>query len=226
MGEEENENETVENIVAFAIFFLVVFLVIGFWNQWWGWFGTESPNPTVSTQIGDAPVKGEPDAPVTVVEYSDFECPYCKNFYEQTLPPLLERYVNAGTVRIAYKHFPLPMHDNAQSAAVASECAKRQDAFWEYHDKLFDNQNQLGRENYVNWADDLGLNTSDFRECLDDETVSEQVRQDMEEGRQIGVTGTPSFVVGATARPLQGELLIGSQDIVTIEAAIQRALNS
>lgn len=219
------ENEAVENIVAFSILFLVVFVAVGFWNSWWGWFGAEAVNPIVTTSVEDNPVKGQEDAPVTIVEYADFECPVCQQFYEQTMPPILERYVSSGQVRIVYKNFPLPMHDNAMSAAVAGECAYRQDGFWEFHNKLYDNQNRLSRENYVSWAEQTGLNTTQFRTCLDDETVREEVNQDKSEGRQVGVTGTPSFVVGKTGRPVEGELLIGAKDFVTVEAAIQRAKN-
>lgn len=92
----------------------------------------------ISVEIGDAPVKGSSDAPITMIEYSDFECPFCGRFFSQTFPTIQSEYIDTGKVRFVYKHFPLrSIHANAQKAAEASICARDQNKFWEYHDKLF-----------------------------------------------------------------------------------------
>lgn len=102
-----------------------------------GEVGTEK----LSVDLGDAPIKGSGDSPITMIEYSDFECPFCGRFYSQTLPTIQSEYIDTGKVKLVYKHFPLrSIHANAQKAAEASICAAEQDKFWDYHDKLFSAQ--------------------------------------------------------------------------------------
>lgn len=141
----------------------------------------------------DDNIRGDFNAPITLVEFSDFECPFCERHYP-TLNKVLADY--KGKVRLVYKHFPLGFHPNAPKAAEASECAGEQKKFWEYHDKLFDNFN-LGYslENFKKWAKDLGLNASQFNDCLDSGKFVQKVQADYQEGSQKGVQGTPATFV-------------------------------
>jgi len=128
-----------------------------------------------------------------LVEFSDFECPFCGRHY-QTLKKILSDY--KGKVRLVYKHFPLGFHPNAQKAAEASECASEQGKFWEYHDKLFENQpTGYSLEKFKQWAKDLGLNSSKFNDCLDSGKYAKKVQADYQEGLQKGVNGTPATFV-------------------------------
>jgi len=143
-----------------------------------------------------APILGEEDAPVTMVEFSDFQCPYCARFFEQTFPQLKENYIKTGKVKLAFRHLPLSFHQYAQKTAEASECANEQGKFWEYHDLLFDNQPNFSRDDLVAYARQLELNIdgeNGFAACLDARAKTDVVRADMRAGDERGVQGTPTF---------------------------------
>ncbi|MDP2939941.1 MAG: thioredoxin domain-containing protein, partial [Candidatus Omnitrophota bacterium] len=129
----------------------------------------------------DNHVRGDFNASITLVEFSDFECPFCERHYP-TLNKILEDY--KGKVRLVYKHFPLGFHPNAQKAAEASECADEQGRFWEYHDKLFENLAASGYSvaNFKQWAKDLGLDSGKFNGCLDSGKFAQKVKDDFQEG--------------------------------------------
>ncbi|MBR9690115.1 thioredoxin domain-containing protein [Candidatus Woesearchaeota archaeon] len=131
---------------------------------------------------------------MVIVEYSDFECPFCKKAHDGALKQIRQNFGDA--VVIEYKHFPLSFHANAQKAAEASECAREQGKFWEYHDKLFENQKSLGVESLKQYAKELGLNTQSFNACLDDGVKAQLVRDQFLEGQSKGVSGTPAFFIG------------------------------
>lgn len=140
---------------------------------------------------------GSNDAPVVVIEFSDFQCPFCQRFQTQTLPLIKSEYIDTGKVQFVYRDFPLTsIHSQAQVAAEAAECAKDQGYFWSYHDKLFNNQNALSVENLKSYARDLGLDTQKFNSCLDSGQKYQEVQDDYNDGLQQGVAGTPSFLVG------------------------------
>lgn len=160
-------------------------------------------------------IRGEFNAPITLVEFSDFECPFCERHYP-TLNKILENY--KGKVRLVYKHFPLGFHPNAQKAAEASECADEQGKFWEYHDKLFDNQpTGYSLEKFKQWAKDLGLNSKKFNDCLDSAKFAEKVQADYQEGTEKGVNGTPANFVN-------GELISGAQPYELFKQTIDQLL--
>lgn len=173
----------------------------------------------ISVNTTNAHFKGVESAPVTVVEFSDFECPFCARFYSPTLSQLLSEYVDTGKVKFVYKHFPLvSIHPHALKAAEASECAAEQGAFWEYHDKLFENQQFLTVQDLKKYAENLGLNTDQFNDCLDSGKYYEKVQQDLSEGQKSGVTGTPAFFIN-------GILLSGAQPFETFQKIIETELN-
>ena len=155
-------------------------------------------------------IRGNPNASITLVEFSDFECPFCEKQY-RTLKQLLDEYPQK--IRLVYKHFPLGFHKNAQKAAEASECAGEQDKFWEYHDKLFENQNSYSVENFKKWAQGLGLKTSQFNSCLDSGKYAQKVLADAKEGQQKGVDGTPATFIN-------GQLISGALPYDTFKEAI------
>lgn len=153
-----------------------------------------APAAPVDIKItNDDYIRGDKNAKVTLVEYSDFQCPYCSRV-KTTLDQLLTDY--KGKVRLIFRHFPLTsMHANAQKAAEASECAGEQGKFWEMHDKLFENQSDLSVDNYKKWAKELGLNSSKFDSCLDTGKFADKVKNGVTEGSNYGVQGTPATFV-------------------------------
>ena len=154
----------------------------------------------VEVATEDSPSYGPADAKVTLVEFSDFECPYCQRF-NPTLEQVKEKYPQ--DVRIVFRQFPLNnIHPKAQKAAEASLCAHDQDAFWKMHDLLFEEQKDLDVEQLKEKAARLGLDAGTFDQCLDSGKYAAQVATDVKEGSSLGVTGTPSIFVNG--RPLKG----------------------
>jgi protein-disulfide isomerase len=149
--------------------------------------------PKASFELAGRPSKGADDATVTIVEFSDFQCPFCARATEP-VEQILQKYPE--DVKVYFLHFPLTtIHPNAKPAAIASECAHRQGQFWPMHDKMFENQQALTRENFEEWASEIGLDVAAFQACLDDEAVAERVDADMAMGEKAGVGGTPSFFI-------------------------------
>lgn len=150
----------------------------------------------------DDPVKGSASAPITLVEFSDFQCPFCARFWEDTLPQIEENYVKTGKVKLVYRDFPLPLpsHRQAQPAALASQCANDQGKFWEMHDAIFDKQTEWsGKEDAVtifsSYGKKMGLNTKQFDECMKSKKYASEVMKDVVDGSAAGVGGTPGFFV-------------------------------
>jgi protein-disulfide isomerase len=156
---------------------------------------TTSPAAAVSAASGDDPSWGPEDAAVVIVEFSDFQCPFCARFATETMPRIREAY--GDRVRLIYRDFPLTaIHQFAQKAAEAAQCANEQGAFWEYHDLLFANQGALTVVDLKGYAQETGLDSGDFDECLDSGKNAPEVLLDMQDGQSAGVTGTPGFLVG------------------------------
>jgi protein-disulfide isomerase len=155
-----------------------------------------SPPATSSASVDDDPALGDPKAPVTIIEFSDYQCPVCARFYRDYLPALKERYIATGKVRFVYRDFPLSSHPMAQKTAEATQCAFEQGKFWEYHDLVFERQRALSLDNLKAWAGELGLAASPFAECLDTGKYTAEVQKDYQDGLKAGVGGTPSFIIG------------------------------
>lgn len=164
-----------------------------------------------------APILGEEDAPVTMVEFSDFQCPYCARFFEQTFPQLKENYIKTGKVKLAFRHLPLSFHQYAQKTAEASECANEQGKFWEYHDTVFNNQDQLSDTILSTWAGEIGLDVKKFDDCLESGKYKEKVQADSNDAGSYGVSGTPSFFIN-------GKLLVGAQPYEAFQQVIDAEL--
>jgi protein-disulfide isomerase len=149
--------------------------------------------PIVNVTYDPARVRGNPHAPVTIVEFSDFQCPFCKRS-ESTLQDLLTKY--GDRIKIAYLDFPLAeIHPQAQSAAEAARCAGEQGKFWEYHDALYADQSKLGGADLVTHAAALNLDKQKFQACLDSGKFKSKIQADLEQGNKVGVAGTPGFFV-------------------------------
>lgn len=171
-----------------------------------------------------SPALGSEKAPVTIVEFSDFQCPFCRKFYNDAYQQIKKTYVDTGKVRMVFRHYPLSFHAAARPAAIASQCAFDQGKFWEFHDLMFDEQNKQGQGTVTfgatelkAWAQQLGLNTSTFNSCLDSSVHGGIVDTDMKVAGTLGITGTPSFVVN-------GKLIVGAQPFSVFKEAIEAAL--
>ncbi len=182
--------------------------------------GNSGSNVQAANLVDDDPVKGQKDAPLTIVEFSDFECPFCGRFYSNTLSQIEENYVDTGKVKLVFRDFPLEsLHPSANIAAQAAECAQEQGKFWEYHDTIFENQNQLSESSLKQWASDIGLDTEQFNQCLDSGKFSDEVQQDKQAAQDAGGRGTPFFVIGS-------QTLSGAQPYQNFQQVIESELNS
>ena len=162
------------------------------------------PSQPVKISLDNDPIRGDPNAPITIVEFSDFQCPFCARFHVQTLPLLLEEYIDSGKVNLVYRDFPIQsIHPNALAAAVAAECANEQGEYWEYHDTLFEKQSGWSRldsnaviSTFSQYATDVGLEQQQFDSCLGSGKYLEEVQGDLSDGRDYDITGTPGFFIG------------------------------
>lgn len=171
-----------------------------------------------------SPALGSEKAPVTIVEFSDFQCPFCRKFYNDAYQEIKKTYIDTGKVRMVFRHYPLSFHPAARPAAIASQCAFDQGKFWEYHDLMFEEQDKQGQGTVTfgaaelkAWAQKLGMNASKFNSCLDSSEHGDIVDTDMKVAGTLGITGTPSFVVN-------GKLIVGAQPFSTFKEAIDAAL--
>jgi protein-disulfide isomerase len=155
--------------------------------------------PRLAVSDAGRPGRGPENAPVQIIEFSDFECPFCFRV-TPTVASLLEAY--GDRVRLVYRHYPLPNHPNARPAAEAAACAHEQGKFWEYHDRLFANQQQLGAADLKKHAVELGLDAGKFNACVDSRKYQKDVDADMDAAQALGVSGTPHFFING--RPLSG----------------------
>lgn len=181
------------------------------------------PEPTPSAPVKPVDekteyVRGPKNAKVTLIEYSDFECPFCLR-HVPTIEQVMKEYPN--DVRLVYRHFPLSFHPEAQKAAEAAECAGAQGKFWEMHDKIFD-ANKAGKMSVETWkatAKELGLNTAKFDKCLDGGEMAGKIAKDQQEGADAGVQGTPATYVN-------GVLVEGAVPFSTFKTKIDALLKS
>ena len=150
------------------------------------------PDKRYTVDLKGAPAMGPEDATVTVVEFSDFQCPFCA----RVLPTLNQiRSEYGDQVRVVFKHLPLSFHQKAPAAHAASEAAHKQGKFWEMHDKIFKNQRQMSEENYVVWAGEIGLDVEEFKKDMASAAIKARVDKDVKEAGRLGVTGTPGFFI-------------------------------
>ncbi len=153
----------------------------------------------VAVGVGNLPVQGDESARVTLIEFSDYQCPFCRRHVDNTVPRLAKEYIETGKLRYAFRDFPIQsLHPRAFTAHVAARCAGDQGQYWAMHDRIFTNPRAVAPEQLAGHAEALGLDAAAFRACLADEKYAEQVRADMAAGRRLGVSGTPTFFLGVT----------------------------
>lgn len=181
-------------------------------------------NVKVQIEDGD-PVLGNKNADVTIVEFSDFQCPFCERAYSGAIAEFeASDYFKNGDVNLVYKHFPLTsIHPYAEKAAEAAECANRQGKFWEYHNMLFDNQQALDVDSLKGYASTLGLDTTEFDSCLDGNEAKAEVQKETTQATSAGARGTPYFVVINT-KTGDTQVVSGAVPFAQFEAAINAVM--
>jgi len=165
---------------------------------------TKQASPPIKISVDDDPIIGNSDAPITIIEFSDFQCPFCARFHTQTLPLILEEYIEQGKVKLVFRDFPIQsIHPNALPASVAAECANDQGKFREMHDILFEKQNEWNKLEttealslFSEYASSMQLDQKTFDSCLTSGKHIPEIQNDLNDGREYGVTGTPGFFVG------------------------------
>jgi protein-disulfide isomerase len=165
---------------------------------------TNQPNIPLEISADNDPIIGNPDAPITIIEFSDFQCPFCARFHIQTLPTIMEEYIEKGDVKLVFRDFPLQnIHPNAVPASVAAECANEQRKFKEMHDILFEKQNEWSNletvyaiELFNQYSEQINLEQEQFSSCLSTAKYVKEIQNDLDDGRTYGVTGTPGFFIG------------------------------
>jgi len=172
------------------------------------------PSREYEVVVGESPSLGAVDAPVTIVEWSDFQCPFCKRV-SPTLEQIKDEY--GDRVRFVFKHMPLSIHPQAAGAHAASEAAHRQGKFWEMHDLIFENQRDLEPATLERHAETLGLDMDRYRRDVKDASVAARLNEDMQQAQKLGVTGTPSFFIN-------GRYLSGAQPFANFKRYIDEAL--
>lgn len=165
---------------------------------------------------------GEAEAPVTIVEFLDFQCPYCQQAFQETIPQIKSRYIDSGQARLLVHDLPLSGHFNARVAALAARCAGEQDKYFEMHDKLFEAQRDwdLGSPSqmFKTFARSLGLNANQFNSCYDTGKYEQAIEADLNLAARVGASKTPTFFINQT-------ILIGAQEFVEFEKVIERELD-
>ena len=170
-------------------------------------------------------ILGDKNAKVTVVEFSDFQCPFCRQFWAQTFPQLKKDYIDAGKVKFVYRDFPLSsIHPSAEISAEATQCANDQGKYWEMNNKIFGEEEKLGTgtvqfgvSDLKKWAGQIGLDVNNFNSCLDSGKYKSEVAKDLADGQAAGVEGTPTFFIN-------GKALVGALPYTDFKQAIDVAL--
>jgi protein-disulfide isomerase len=171
----------------------------------------EPPAPKAKMALDGLPMLGVKTAPITIVEFTDYQCPYCQRFHVATFPEIKKNYIDTGKVRFFSRDMPLDFHPNALRAAQAARCANEQGKFWQLRDVMAANPNTLDLESIVKFGGDLQMDAGALRACIQSEKYRTPVQKDMLEAMSIGATGTPTFVVGRTTpEGVDGELMIGA----------------
>lgn len=170
-------------------------------------------------------VLGRNDAPLTLVEFTDYECPFCKRFYENTFPVLKKNYIDTGKLKFISRNMPLPMHSHALKAAQAAMCAGEQGKYWEMKDLLFKNQSRLEVDALIGYAKNVALNSDTFKACMSDDNRLKAISDEASYINSLGVSGTPSFVLGkSVGDSVEGRKIVGAQPIEAFENAINELL--
>jgi|SRR3989344_993698 len=188
----------------------------------------------VKVSLDDDPVLGDKNAPVTLVDFSDYECPFCKRHFDLVYSELKKEYIDTGKVKMVYRDLPLSFHDPmATKEAIAANCARDQggdSSYFKYHDEIFkrtkSNGNGLTIDNLYTIASDLGLNSGNFKSCLDSDKYKDEVQKDLADATKYGASGTPTFFIGkSTGQEIEGTKLVGAQPYAAFKTIIDEKLS-
>jgi len=171
---------------------------------------------------------GRDDAPVTMVEFADYQCPFCRRFESDSFAQLKKNYIDTGKVRFVSRDLPLEFHPNAPGAAIAVRCAGEQHKFWEMHDAFMqDTSNDLGPDAILKFAQRINLDIPPFKTCVDEKRYVAAIQQDTAEAGLLGISGTPSFVIGKTARDqIDGVRIVGAVPYSVFDSTIKDMLSA
>lgn len=193
--------------------------------------GAGQPTPTPAfykVSNGHLPVLGKADAKVTIVEFSDLQCLFCRRFWKDTLPQLKKDYIDRGLVKLVYRQFPLPpeLHPAARDLAEASECANDQNKFWEFHDEAYKQQAAQGEgtiavttDDITGYAANIGLDMTSFNDCFSNKKDTKKIDDDMAEGQKVNTTSTPTFYIN-------GQILVGALPYESFKTIIDQQLKN
>jgi protein-disulfide isomerase len=188
----------------------------------------QAGNPTVGEKVNvsadDDAVLGNAKAEVTVIEFSDFQCPFCRAFWSDAYQQIKKEYIDTGKIKFVFRDYPLSFHPAAQVSAESAECADEQGKFWEMHDKIFQEQAKQGTGTVTygtvelkKWASQIGLNSAEFNQCLDSGKYKSEVEKDVADGSAYGVSGTPTLFIN-------GNPIVGAQPFSAFKAIIDGEL--
>ncbi len=220
---------------------VILGLVIGsgstlLWHAWRTASTAEAPaaseppaKPALTTDLllTGEPSLGREDAPLTIVEFSDFECSYCKRFHDQVLPQLKREYINTGLVRFVHKDLPLPFHGQALPAAAAARCAGKQNRYWDVYDAIFDQQNCLECKGVGTIAASQDLDRDQLNACMQEDSIKAVINTNLSEAKLHNIRATPTFVIGPTQTDgtHRGEIIEGAVPWPQFKALIDQELN-
>jgi protein-disulfide isomerase len=184
--------------------------------------------PTASVSVENRPVLGNSDAKVTVVEFTDYQCPYCRRFMTTTYPRLKQEYIETGKVRWVVRDMPLGFHKQARLAATGAHCAAEQGKFWEFRELLYQNQAELLPQHLEKYAAQAGIDVTGFRRCVDSDRYQAQFDKDAQAAAKERITGTPTFVIGTpdANNIVTGKRIVGAQAYTVFSREIERLLHT
>ena len=201
------------SLIAISIIVIIVF----------GTILISSPKKTKTTTninqetlIENKPILGNPNASLTIIEFADYECPYCREFYLNTFSQIKSEYINTGKAKYVYINYPLSIHPYAEKAAEAAECAGEQNKYYEMGNLLYTKGVEGGIKEYQTYAKELNLNMSKFNNCLGSNRTKPIIEKDIQEGDKVGVTGTPTFLI-------DGKKIIGAQPYSIFKQILDKA---
>ena len=185
--------------------------------------------PKDPINVSKDPAKGERGAKVALIEYSDYQCPFCSRFGKDAYPQIETDFIKTGKLQYYFRDLPLDFHKEAFKAAEAAHCSGEQGKFWEMHDHLFQNQKALAPENLTKYAEAIQLNTTVFNQCLESGRYATDIKKDITEANNAGITGTPTFLIGTINKDGTVKItrkLVGAKPYAEFKAAIESVLGT
>jgi protein-disulfide isomerase len=184
---------------------------------------SDQPTRATITDLSAVPMLGDKNAPVTIVEYTDYQCPFCQRFHLSAYPEIKKNYIDTGKVRFFSKDLPLDFHPNALRAAQAARCANEQGKFWQLRDTMGANPDKLDMGHIMGFATDLKLDTQRFQDCVNSDKYKDKVQADVAEAMRVGANGTPAFIVGkSTGSGVDGELVVGAMPFAMFDEKLKQ----